>query len=74
MPKLKTSTSENEDQKKTENRQNKIEYKALLDEAIKRKDKNEQNLYKSYAFLWEKCSRGMQNKIMGQNDFEEKIF
>ena len=74
MPKLKISSSENEDQKKTENRQNEIEYKALLDEAIKRKDKYEQNLYKVYAVLWEKCSRRMQNKITGRNDFKEKIF
>ena len=65
MPKLKSSSSEDENIAKTENRQFELEYKALLDEAIKRKDKYNQNLYKAYAFLWEKCTRAMQNKITG---------
>ena len=74
MPKLKSSTSQDENIAKVENRQYKFEYKALLDEAIKRKEKYNQNLYKAYAFLWEKCTRAMQNKITGRNDFEQKIF
>ena len=74
MPKLKSSTSQDENIAKVENRQYEFEYKALLDEAIKRKEKYNQNLYKAYAFLWEKCTRAMQNKITGRNDFEQKIF
>ena len=31
-------------------------------------------MYKVYAFLWEKCSQAMQNKITGRRDFETKIF
>ena len=74
MPKLKMSKAEDEETRRTENRQHELEYKALLDEAIKRKEKYHQNLYKAYAFLWEKCTRAMQNKITGRNNFEQKIF
>ena len=27
-----------------------------------------------YAFLWEKCSKGMQNKIASRKDFEHTIY
>ena len=74
MPKFNMSKSDNEDIKIIENRQYKLQYQALLDEAIKRTDKYNQNLYKAYAFLWEKCSRAMQNKITGRHNFERKIF
>ena len=59
---------------KLENQQNKLEYKALLDEAIKRTDKYIQHLYKACAYLWGKCSQVMQNQITGRNDFEQKNF
>ena len=65
MPTLKISNSEDEHTMKLENWQNKLEYNILLDKAIKRKDKYSQNLCKAYAFLWEKCSCAMQNKITG---------
>ena len=74
MPKLKMSKAEDEETRRTENRQHELEYKALLDEAIKRKETYNQNLYKAYAFLWEKCSRAMQNKITGRHDFDKKNF
>ena len=65
MPKLNMSTSDDINVKIHENRQYEIQYKALLDEAIKRTEKYSQNLYKAYAFLWEKCSQAIQNKITG---------
>ena len=74
MPELKISTSTKETIKTRENRQYKLEYKAKLDKAIKRVDKYQQNLYKAYAFLWEKCSRVMQNKIVGRKDFNRNIY
>ena len=74
MPKLNMSTSCDANFKILENRQYKLQYKALLDEAIKRTDKHSQNLYKVYAFLWEKCSQAMQNKITRRHDFERKFF
>ena len=34
----------------------------------------EENLFKAYAFLWEKCIKGMQNKIASRKDFESRIY
>ena len=51
MPKFKMGKSEDKDTKKTENRQNELEYNALLDETIEIKEIYSQNLYKAYAFL-----------------------
>ena len=65
MPTLKMSISNNQELVKRQNRQFELEYKAKLDEAIKQVDKYQQNMYKAYAFLWEKCSCTMQNKIAG---------
>ena len=30
-------------------------------------------MFKAYAFLWEKCSKAMHNKISGQKDFENPM-
>ena len=49
------------------------EKKTFLDEAVKRKNKYNENMYKAYAFLWQKCNRAMQNKIVGQSDFDAEI-
>ena len=70
----KISNAEDQELVKRENRQFELEYKAKLGEAIKRVDKYQQNLYKAYAFLWEKCSRAMLHKILGQNDFDTEIY
>ena len=74
MPELKMSNETDEAIKTKENRQYELEYKAKLDKAIMRVDKYQQNLYKAYAFLWEKCSSAMQNKIMGRKDFDTNIY
>ena len=50
MPKLKASKAEDPETKLVENEQNRIEYKTLLDEAVKRKSKYQENIYKAYAF------------------------
>ena len=44
------STWDNANIKIHENRQYKLQFKALLDKAIKRTDKYSQKLYKAYAF------------------------
>ena len=31
-------------------------------------------MFKAYAFLWEKCTKGMQNKIASRKDFETRIY
>jgi hypothetical protein len=32
------------------------------------------NLFKAYALIWERCAKAMQNKIMAQSDFESTIY
>ena len=73
-PKLTTSKSDNDNIAKIENRQFEIEFKAKLDESMKRTTTYEQNIYKAYAFLWEKCAKNMQNKISSRRDFEDTIY
>ena len=73
-PKLEASKSQNENIAKIENKQFEIEFKARLDESMKRTTIYEQNIYKAYAFLWEKCTKSMQNKISSRRDFEEQIY
>ena len=48
----KMSTATEEEIRTRENRQYELEYKAKLDEAIRRVTKYQQNIYKAYAFLW----------------------
>ena len=48
---------------KTENQQNELEYKSLLDEAIKRIDKYNKNLFKAYAFSWENATEQCKIKL-----------
>ena len=69
-PCLKASKAEDKDIAKLENRQLEIEFKASLDESMKRVTTYKQNIYKAYALLWEKCTRSMQNKILSRKDFE----
>ena len=73
-PKLNSSKSDNDNIAKIENKQFEIEFKANLDESMKRSTIYKQNIYKAYAFLWEKCTKSMQNKISSRRDFEDAIF
>ena len=70
---LKTSTFINPSTIIRENKQYELEYKALLNDAIEQIDKYNQNMYKAYAFLWEKCSQAMQNKISARSDFVKRF-
>ena len=65
-PKLEASKSDNENIAKIENKQFEIEFKASLDESMKRLTIYKQNIFKAYAFLWEKCTKSMQNKTQSQ--------
>jgi hypothetical protein len=60
--------------KAQENRQYELEYKADLDEFMRRRRAYNDNLFKAYALIWERCAKAMQNKIMAQSDFESKIY
>ena len=62
-PKLKMSKQIKPDEKATEDAQFRMEYKAELDESTRRTRALHDNLIKSYALLWERCAKAMQNKI-----------
>jgi hypothetical protein len=57
-----------------ENRQYEMEYKADLDEFMKRRRMYGDNLFKAYALKWERCAKAMQNKIVARTDFEGTIY
>ena len=53
MPTLKSSDKLDDEQlRERENRQFELQYKAELDEAMKRRRTYNDNLYKAYALLW----------------------
>ena len=51
-----------------------MEYKAELDEALKRKRMYNDNLFKAYALIWERCAKAMLNKLLAQSDYEDEIY
>jgi hypothetical protein len=57
-----------------ENKQFELEYKANLDEYMRRKRAYNANLFKAYALIWERCNKAMQNKIMAISDFDSVIY
>ena len=73
-PTLQTSTDLNTEVKKREYRQYKMEYKAELNEELKRKRIHNDNIFKAYALIWERCAKAMQNKISGRSDFKTRIY
>ena len=56
------------------NEQSKMEYKAEPDEALKRKKMYNDNLFKAYALIWERCAKAMQNKLLARSDYEDEIY
>ena len=62
------------DEKATEDAQFRMEYKAKLDESMRRIRALDNNLIKSYALLWERCAKAMQNKIQARSDYQSIIF
>jgi hypothetical protein len=59
---------------KQEDRQNEMIFKADLDEFMKRRRMYENNLFKAYALIWERCAKAMQNKIASRTSFETTIY
>jgi hypothetical protein len=51
-----------------------MEYKAELDEAMKRKRTYEDNMFKAYALLWERCAKAMQDKIASRSDYDNVVY
>jgi hypothetical protein len=73
-PTLHFSTEADDTTSKQENRQYKLEYKANLDKFMRRKRSYDDNLFKAYALIWERCAKAMQNKIMARSNFEAEIY
>jgi hypothetical protein len=73
-PTLQFSTATDDTTRKQANRQHELEYKANLDEFMRRKRSYNDNLFQAYALVWERCAKAMQNKIMARSNFEAEIY
>jgi hypothetical protein len=67
-PTLQFSTATDDTTRKQEDRQHELEYKAKLDVFMRRKRSYDDNLFKAYALIWERCAKAMQNKIMARSN------
>jgi hypothetical protein len=56
-----------------ETRQFEIEFQSDYDHYRRRQMIYDNNVVKAYALLWEKCSKGMTNKIEARSDFRSQI-
>ena len=57
-----------------ENREFEMIFKQELSRYSSRVTQYEDNLIKSYALIWERCSAAMKNKISNRKDFRDKIY
>jgi len=73
-PTLKASKETIQVIKNRENVQFKMESTAELDEALKRNRMYNENLFKTYALIWERCAKAMQNKPPTWSDYEDEIY
>ena len=69
-PTLKKSIETDADLKKTEEKQFEYEFKDDYAEYRKRILTYNDNKVKAYALLWERCSKGMKNKLESRKDFD----
>jgi len=74
QPTLAVSADPDVATKAREDEQNKMVYKAELDEYMKRKRVYEDNKVKAYAFIWDRCAKAMQAKLMARSDYESRIY
>ena len=72
-PTLQSSQESDNELKALENEQFRIEFKTLFDVYIKREQTYQTNLTKAYAFLWDQCSKAMQQKIKSREEYERDI-
>eukprot|EP00957_Ditylum_brightwellii_P127680 9736962-Ditylum_brightwellii.AAC.1 len=73
-PRLEVSTSVNQATEEIEKRENKIKYKMKVDAYLKRSRTFNNNKFKAYALLWERCGKSMQNKITARTDHESDVY
>ena len=62
------------DEVDNEKRQYELEFKLDRSEAQKRVKQFKDNVIKLYALLWDRCSKGMQQKIEARKNFESEIY
>jgi hypothetical protein len=73
-PTVQFSTATEDATSKQENQQYVLEYKANLDEFMRKKRSYDDNLFKAYALIWQRCAKAMQNKVMARANFETEIY
>jgi hypothetical protein len=74
-PTLKISTDADAAIVVREDKQFVLEYKAELDEAMKGKRTSyEDNMFKAYALLWERCAKAMQDRIASRSDYDNVVY
>jgi len=67
------TTNADADVKELEDKQFEKEFDKDYDAYRKRVSQYEQNKVKAYALIWERCSKGMQNKVESRTDFVSRI-
>ena len=72
-PTLKFSTADEPNEKEAQNKQFEIEFKSDYDRYNIRVEAYKKNQGKAYAFLWERCSKGMKDKIQSRSDYSIQI-
>jgi len=72
-PSLQASLATEEATIALETRQFEIEFKEATSRFLTRKQQYEENLYKAYALIWERCSQSMKNKIVNLSTFKSNI-
>ena len=73
-PILQISEAVNVIDQERENRQNEIKYRSRLDVISRRSDIYQENLFKAYAVIWERCAKAMQDKLCSRPDYEQTIY
>jgi hypothetical protein len=72
-PSLQVSLSSTAAVAALEDKQFEMEFKQDYDEYRKRVRAYDNNKIKAYALLWERCAKGMQNKIQSRSNFDSDI-
>ena len=72
-PKLKRSTKADEDERKLENEEFKLDYNIDYKNHGARVNQYQENRGKAYEFLWKQCSKAMKDKIESRIAYESTI-
>ena len=70
---MKFSSASDTSQKEQENRQFELEFKSDYEGYMRRVNAYENNMIKAYAMIWERCTKGMKQKIEARIEFSSRI-